>query len=304
MIRLALLMLLLLPGVAVAAPPANDSPQGAIDFEKYSAGNLGGGKTADEEQAVIDLSEATADKGVPRCLGAGSFARTVWLKVPAADAVRRVAVEASSPSGGTSEVPDLALYVGGQSKVAQSCDGPAVGTLLASAAAVEAVVPPGRPLLVQIGRSAGQMEQRVVASLRADRLEGAPKAPRGDVGRRPPLLKVAKRKRIALSGATLSAEDPAQPACPAPATVWRRTPITANGRYRVKVRGTDAGSVTLFSGRRPTAANALACENRRKPKSALTAVVKLKRGRLLWTRIGADDIGAGAKVTAIVKRLR
>ena len=300
MIRLALLILLLAPGVAVAAPPTNDAPGGAASFEEY----FGSNGTPEERQAVIDLSEATADKGVPRCLGAGSFARTVWLEVPAADTVRRVAIEASSPSGGTSEVPDLALYVGGQSKVAQSCDGAAVGTLATSAAAVEAVVPPGRPVLVQIGRSGEQMEQRVVASLRADAVKDAARPPAGDVGRKPPELAVATRGTVKLAGATLSAEDPAQPACPAPATVWRRTPITARGRYRVKVRGTDAGSVTVFSGARPSAGNAIACENRRKPKSALTAVVQLKRGSVLWTRVGADEIGPRARATAIVKRLR
>ena len=294
MIRLALVLALLLAGPALAAPPPNDGPAGALGFEEYVAEN----GTPEDRQAVLDLTEATADRGIARCLGAGSFAKTVWLKVPAADAVRRVAVEASSPSGGTSEVPDLALYVGGQSKVAQSCDGPAVGRLMTSAAAVEAVVPAGKPLLVQVGRSGGQMEQRVIASLRTDQLGRRRKAA-GDRARRAPLLPVGKRRTTRLSGATLTAEDPAQPACPAPATVWRKTRVARPGRYRVKVRGTAAGSLTVFAGRRPTAGNAVACENRRKPKSALTVVVRAKRG-LLWTRIGADR---GGRATVIVKRL-
>lgn len=300
MIRLAVLLMLLLPGVALAAPPANDAPGGAVDFETYGASNLPQGTPADERQALIDLSEATADPGVPRCLGAGSFARTVWLKVPASETAQRVAVEVSSPSGGTSEIPDVALYVGGQHKRAQSCDGAAVGDLATSAAAVEAVVPRGKPLLVQVGRSGGQMEQRVIASLRAAAIKHAPRTPRGDIAHRAPRLRFATLRRVRLSGATLTAEDPAQPACPAPATVWRKTLVEAPGRYRTKVRGTAAGSVTTFVGRRPTAGNAVACENRRRPRSALVTVVRVKRPSLIWTRIGADRRG---RVKALVKRL-
>lgn len=293
--RLALIAALLFPSAAAAAPPANDAPAGALEFEEYTAAN----GMPDERQAVVDLTEATADRA-PRCLGGSSFAKTVWFKVPAGDSVRRVVVEASSPSGGTSEVPDLALYVGGQSRLAQACDGAAVGKLMTSAAAVEAVVPAGKPLLVQVGRSGGQVEQRVIASLRTQAAPAA-KAPAGDTARKAPFLTGA-RSKIALRGATLTAEDPAQPACPAPATVWRKTELT-RGRYRIKVRGTDAGSVTAFLGKRPTADNAVGCENRRKPKSALTLVLAAKRGAVLWTRIGADDVGQGAKVTALVKRL-
>ncbi len=228
----------------------------------------------------------------------------MWLEVPASETAQRVAVEVSSPSGGTSEVPDVALYVGGQHKRAQSCDGAAVGSLATSAAAVEAVVPRGKTLLVQVGRGGGQMEQRVIASLLAEPIKDAPRTPRGDIAHRSPSLEVGKRSKLVLAGATVTAEDPAQPACPAPATVWRRTPITEarplpreGPRHRRRLRDR---LLRAEADRRQR-------DRVREPPQAQERADRRGRaqgGRCCGRAIGADKIGAGAKATAIVKRLR
>lgn len=296
--------LLAAPAVAYAAAPANDAPGGAAEFEAFTAGNLPDGETAAEQQGVADLSEATADKGVARCLGRLSFAKTVWFKIPASDAPQHVRIEASSPSGGTSEVPDLALYASARPRLAQACDGPAAGERSSSAAGVEARLRAGVSGLVQVGRSAGQSEAAVVASLRTTPIEAAGKAPAGDVARKAPRAAIGTTGRVTLGGATLTAEDPAQPACPAAATVWRRTAITRAGRHRVVVRGGAAGSVTAFVGARPTADNAKACANRRTATGAIALTLRVKRGQTLWTRIGADAPAAGAKAKLRVKRLK
>ncbi len=294
--------LLAVPAVAFAAAPANDGPDGAAEFDAYDAGNLPSGTKAGERQGLADLTEATADRGVPRCLGRGSFDRTVWFRVPAADTPQLVSVEASSPSQGTAEVPDLALYVSGQTKVAQSCDGPATGSRATSAAVVAARLPAGTSALVQVGRSAGQQEQRVVAALRATPLEKV-KAPAGDQARKAPLARVGRTQKVALAGATLTAEDPAQPACPAVATVWRRTKVSRGGRHRVVVRGRSVGAVTAFVGKRPTANSAKACVNRVKPGGALALKVRVRRGGVLWTRIGVDGPTSPGAAKLRVKRL-
>lgn len=308
-------LLLALPATAAAAPPANDRPQTAAEFTPFTAGNLPEGQLAEERQAVIDLSEATADRGVPRCLGKKSFARMVWFVVPASAAPRTVRVEASSPSGGTSEVPDLALFVGTaagpQGGHPQACDGPAAGARSTSAAAVQARIPANRTVLVQIGRRAGQFERRVIASLRvtdagAPDLFGTPTppalpAPAGDVAGRAPRLPLDVRRRVGLAGATLTDEDPAQPACPADATVWRRTKVRRTGRHVLVARGRGAGSLTAFVGRRPSADGARACVNRARSAGPMTLAVDLKRGDTLWTRVGADQTAARAAVVLAVR---
>ena len=62
------------PASALAAPPANDTPERPGAFETFFAPNGKPGETA----ALAELREATPDAGVPDCLGPGSFARTVW----------------------------------------------------------------------------------------------------------------------------------------------------------------------------------------------------------------------------------
>lgn len=293
---------LAVPAIAFAAAPANDTPEGAGDFQAFTSGNSNG-ENAAEREGLVDLTEATADKGIRRCLGPKSFARTVWFKIPAADTPQLVRVEASSPSGGTSEVPDLALYASTETREAQACDGPAAGERSTSAAAVEARVPAGAAGLVQIGRTAGQTEAAAVASLRTIALP-ATKAPKGDIAGKAPRLPVGKARRVPLGGATLTAEDPAQPACPAAATVWRRTKITRAGKYRIVARGAAAGSITAFVGKKPTANGAKACANRRNAAGAVALKVALKRGTTLWTRVGADAPAASASSKLRVKRLK
>src|SRR3954451_13483121 len=58
--------------VATAAPPPNDGPDGASPVEPVTAA----GGTPRDMQALADLTEATPDPGVPRCLGPASFERT------------------------------------------------------------------------------------------------------------------------------------------------------------------------------------------------------------------------------------
>ena len=59
-------------------------------------------------RARAELGEATADFGVPRCLGPASFARTVWYVIPPESAPHEISVEAS---GETLDVLDLAAFV-------------------------------------------------------------------------------------------------------------------------------------------------------------------------------------------------
>ena len=207
---------LLFPAPAHAAPPANDAPAGAVAFSAVTAEN---GLVA-EQQGLAELAEAAPDAGAPRCLGPRSFAKTVWFRVPAAGTPQRVRVEGTGPSGASADVPDLAAYVqpAGATAAApatgepQACDGAASGGAAASvdpAAAVELRVPAGRDVLVQVGRSEGNTE-RVVAVLSAQPLETLP-GPLGDEATRTPVVARDAAVVVALGGATLTEEDPAQP---------------------------------------------------------------------------------------------
>src|SRR5687767_10058865 len=95
---------LLVPAAASAATPPNDSPAAPAAFEPYTAQN----GRPDEQQAVAELVEATGDAGVRSCLGPGSFARTVWYRVPEGAGAQRVTVEAM---GRTLGVVDVAAFV-------------------------------------------------------------------------------------------------------------------------------------------------------------------------------------------------
>src|SRR5688572_9799909 len=90
--------------VADAAPPPNDAPIAAAEFSAYGAAN---GRPRDL-QAVAELAEATADPGVPRCLGRSAFERTAWFRVPAAPTAQELAIDAI---GHTLELIDLAAFV-------------------------------------------------------------------------------------------------------------------------------------------------------------------------------------------------
>lgn len=298
--------LLTAPALALAAPPANDTPAAAAAFAPVSAENQDG--PVAEREGLAELAEATPDAEAPRCLGRTSFARTVWFRVPAANTPQRVLVEATGPSGASADVPDLAAYVqpgGAGAPVTaepQACDGAANGGAAGSAdpaAAVELRVPAGRDVLVQVGRSEGQAE-RVVATLRTEPLEALP-APFGDQAISTSFLPRDEAVRIPLGGATLTEEDPAQPQCAAAGTVWRRVNAKRDGEHTITVAGAAVGALTAFIGPRPEADNALACANR-VSKAGVTAVkVTARRKQVIWVRLGTDAVVSGQAATVVVQ---
>jgi hypothetical protein len=300
------------PGIAQAAPPDADQPAGAAAFVATSAEN----GTPSDLEAVLDLRETGPDGGVPRCLGAGSFERTAWAWIEAAEQPRRIVVEATAQSGATA-IPDLALFP--QQPVTRStadvrepaaCDGReslggiartagAAAAPIATAAAeslgadrgdgssaVVAVLRAGRPALVQVGWRAGDGDAPVVVSLAAQPLEKRP-APPGDDPADAPALALGATTAVALGGATLGLGDPAQPACPAPATVWRRVTLPSAGVYAVTA-GAAARTLTAFAD--PLGGDsALACADLADtPELKLTP--RVAAAGPLWIRIGADQL--------------
>lgn len=261
---------------AFAAPP-NDAPQGALGFETVIAEN----GTPQDRQAVAQIADATADPGVPRCFGAGSFAKTVWYRVESAATPRRVKVEAS---GSTTSAPDLAAFVQppGATDTApaltepQACDGRSLAG--EGSSVVDLHVPAGHQVLIQAGRAAGT--EPILLALTTSALAQA--SPEGDHGRLAPDVGGAPT-RVPLAGATLSDEDPAQPRCPAAGTVWRRVPAPA-GTYLV----TAAGADTLAAFATLSGDGALDCVNRTRGPAALRIAV----GGTFWVRLGADSPAA------------
>jgi len=303
-IAAASVLMLALPAAAQAAPPANDAPAGATAFSAVSAEN---GAVA-EREGLAELAEATPDAGAPRCLGARSFARTVWFRVPAASAPQLVRVEGTGPSGASADVPDLAAYVQPAAASAaapltaepQACDGAAAGGAATSAdpaAAVELRVPAGRDVLVQAGRSEGQSE-RIVLDLRTEALEALP-GPIGDEATFAPVIARERAVAVPLGGATLTQEDPAQPRCAAAGTVWRRVNAKRDGTHTITVRGDAVGALTAFVGQAPRADNALACANRTSRSAPLSVSVPAKRRDVIWVRLGTEAMSkdAAARVT-------
>lgn len=313
MVRRALLaavvsVLWLDAGPATAAPPPNDSPAGAGVFAPYSAPN----GVPTQQEALADLAEAGPDAGVPRCLLGGSFARTVWYRVPESASGRLMTFEAS---GRTTDPIDLAAYVQPyvqpppptpppppytpppvrrQTNLFEpnACDGVGAGAGADAAdrsSAVSLLVPAGYPVLVQVGRRGpvgAPLDEAAVVALEAVDIALA-RSPRGDVASRAPRLGRGS-SRLDLAGATITGEDPAQPACPALATVWRKVVPGSSGRRLVSVYGNDASSLTVFEGRRPTGDNAVDCVVRR-TGGPLQMVVSAERRRPLWIRVGSDS---------------
>src|SRR4051794_39916082 len=169
----ALIALLAVPAGAIAAPPGNDAPTAPAGFTSYTAEN---GRPSDL-QATAELQEATADQGVPRCLGPASFARTVWFAVPPTSQPQEISVEAS---GETLDVVDLAAFVqppNGNPATPQitqpnACDGSGAGGAANSqepTAGISLRVPAGRAVLIQVGRRGpadpNPANERVIVSL-------------------------------------------------------------------------------------------------------------------------------------------
>jgi hypothetical protein len=287
---LALALTGVLATTASAAPPGNDSPASPADFTTFDAPN----GTPREQVATAELAEATADPGVPACLGDGSFARTVWFRVAPTDAVREITVEAT---GRTTALVDLAAFVqpgnGSNTSEPNACSGEGAGGSEASeepASAVSLRVPAGRTVLIQVGRrgAPGSAEdERAQLSLASRAAPDTPR-PAGDEAATAP---VADGAPFAIGGATTTEEDPAAPACPALGSVWRRLP---GGASDIAVFGDAVATLTVFAGERPTGDNAVACVNRERP-GALR--VRVDTTEPVWVRIGTDRAPADATAT-------
>jgi hypothetical protein len=287
---------------ALAAPPAYDAPAGAIPFSAVVAENP---PNPTDREAVLDLAETTADAGAPRCLGAPSFARTGWAWVAPESTTRLVRVSATpvSTSAGnvTTAVPDLALFVqpvGGTPQRAQVaepqlCDGREVfgdtgrGDVSPD---VTAVLPAGRPALVQVGWRAGDPLGSVVASLTSSPVDALP-TPAGDDPEGSPTVAIASVTDVPLAGATLSQGDPAQPACQAPATVWRRLQVAGPGSWTVTADGA-ARTLTAF-GDPLTGESAQSCADTG-DGGGLGLTVRTAGPGTVWLRLGVDRPLAGA----------
>jgi hypothetical protein len=286
---------------AAALPPPNDGPLGAAAFTPFTAEN----GIPHELQALAELAEATADPGVPRCLGATSFARTAWYSVPPAQAPQELTVEAM---GATLDVVDLAAFVqpsgstGPLTHEPNACSGLGSGGADAAEEPTSAVslrVPAGRGVLIQTGRRGrvgSPADERALLSLDMQPAGFSPSPP-GDVAdARTPSARAHRATSVSLAGATITQEDPAQPPCPSLATVWRRIVPGRTGRRLITVEGRSATTVTVFGGRRPTAENALDCVNR-SGRGSLALDVPGRRRRPLWIRIGTNSPPAGARAT-------
>jgi hypothetical protein len=293
----ALLLVAALAPAAAAAPPSNDAPSGAAPFEIYTAVN----GVPTERQATAELAEATPDPGVLPCLGSGSFARTVWYRIPATQTPREMTIEAS---GRTLAVVDLAAFVQagpGQTvtKLPNMCAGAGVGGGDSAGDATSGLtirVGAFRDVLIQVGRRGAvgtPDDERVQLSLAetalpvgdepdGDRADSAtPSIPRGGL------------TTVALGGATTTQEDPFVAPCPAAASLWRRVRPPSTGRWTFTADGTDAATLSVFTGAHPTPASAVGCVDRQGPGPMMLPVPATKR-RLLWVRIGTDRPVSGA----------
>jgi hypothetical protein len=294
---LLLFAALALAPAAGAAPPDNDAPTGAAPFEIYTAVN----GVPTERQATAELVEATPDAGVLPCLGSGSFARTVWYRIPATQTPRELTIEAS---GRTLALVDLAAFVQagpGQTITAlpNACAGAGVGGGDSAGDATSGLtlrVGAFRDVLIQVGRR-GPVgtpdDERVQLSLAETALPVGDE-PDGDrAGSVTPSIPRGGLTTVALGGATTSQEDPFVASCPAAATVWRRVRPPSTGRWTFTADGTDAATLSVFTGAHPAPGSALGCVDRQGPGPMMLPVPATKR-RLLWVRIGTDRPVPGA----------
>jgi hypothetical protein len=292
---------LALPTPASAAPPPNDSPASPASFEPFTADN----GTPTQLTARAELAEATPDLGVPRCLGQSSFARTVWYLIPAAPAPHEIDVEAS---GETLDVVDLAAFVQPQDAAPvatqpNACDGAGAGGASAAEEPTSGIslrVPGGRAVLVQVGRRGAPGapdNERAIVTLDDRPIDAAPPQPPGDsAGPDTPTPHTNADNLLPLFGATITEEDPAQPPCPSLGSVWRRIVPTRPGPRLITANGGEAATLTVFTGRQPTADNVLDCVDRA-GGGALQMLVEARAGKPLWIRIGTDDPPAGSSAT-------
>ncbi len=290
---------------AMAVPPPNDSPAGAGAFAPYTAAS----GRPEQLQALAGLRDATADPGVPRCLGSRSFARTVWYRIPEAPTPQELTVEAS---GATLDVLDLAAFVqpavapapapappptarAAQTQTSEpnACDGVGAGGSDAAeepTSAVTLLVGAGHPVLVQVGRRGPAGSQADEAALVT--LEARPReyvgTPRGDhAGSATPRVAGSRENVVDLAGATVSEEDPAEAPCPSLGSVWRRIVPGSTGKRLITVTGSSAVTLTAYAGTRPSGDNVLDCVNREGYGSLQMAVPVIKK-KTVWLRVGTD----------------
>jgi hypothetical protein len=293
------------PSAASAAPPPNDAPPGAAAFELYTAVN----GIPTERQAVADLAEATPDAGVLSCLGAASFLRTAWYRIPATQTPRELTIEAS---GRTLDVVDLAAFVqpGAGTTVTSLpniCAGAGVGggdSAGDRTAGLSIRVGPYRDVLVQVGRHGpvGSPEDEQVVLDLAETALPIGDEPDGDrAGTTTPTIPKRGLTSVLLAGATTTQEDPFVARCPAEASVWRKVRPPKGGRWTFTADGGEAASLSVFTGAKPTPASAIGCVDRQGP-AALMLPVTAKKGRLLWVRVGTDHPGAGATAQLHLRR--
>src|SRR4051812_33530647 len=284
---------------AVAAPPPNDGPDGAAPFEPVTAAN---GRPHDL-QGIAELAEATPDPGVLRCLGPASFQRTVWFRAAAASTPQRLAIEASGP---TLAVADIAAFVQPARVLAplrrqpNACSGRGAGGADAAEEPTSGLtidVPAGRDVLFQVGARGFPVSpdaERLVVSLDARPLLPA-RAPRGDTATRATPRASSKRGTlIALAHATVTEDEPADPTCPAFASVWRQFKPSRSGPLLISLRAGLGTTLSVYSGRAPKQANELDCVNRA-TFGRLEMNVPARKGRTLWIRVGEDNAHSGSR---------
>jgi hypothetical protein len=280
---------------ASASPPPNDAPNAPAGFAPQTAEN----GTPVDQQGIAELAEATPDKGVPRCLGPDSFARTVWFVVPPASTPQEISVEAS---GQTLAVLDLAAFVqppngdplNPATNPPNACGGVGSGGADAAEEPTSGValrVPAGRAVLIQVGRRGAPGsadEERAVLSLDTTPLPAPTAALAGDTAdATTPSAHTNRVTAIPLAGATLTGEDPANPPCPSLGSVWRRVVPKQGGPRVISVSGNEAATLTVYNGSLPTTANALDCVNR-VGRGDIQMEVPTRSGKPLWVRIGTD----------------
>jgi hypothetical protein len=308
----------LFPPAALAAPPANDAPSAAAAFAPYATAS----GTAHAQEALAELVESSPDPEAPSCFGIASFARTVWYRVPPAPVAQEITVEAT---GRTLDPIDLAAFVQPEilpppappppvmTRVPNVCAGIEDGGASAAeepASAITLRLPANHPLLIQVGRRgpvSSAADELVLLSLDADPLDGLAPPPGDRADAATPFASGTRPTPLILAQATVTGEDPAQPACPSLGTVWRRVIPTHRGKRLISVSGSAATTLTVFAGRKPTQRNALDCVNRER-RGPLEMIVRARRKQPLWIRVGSDRLAAapallrvspGARATVI-----
>ena len=297
---LVLIATLALPAAAAqASPPPNDGPDGAAPFQPVTAAN---GRPHDL-QGIAELAEATPDPGVPRCLGPGSFQRTVWFRAPAASTPQQLTIEASGP---TLALADIAAFVQPEGVLAplrrqpSACSGKGAGGADAAEEPTSGLtidVPARRDVLFQVGARGAPGspdDERLVVSLDPRPLPPA-RAPGGDtVSPATPRASAKRSTFVALAHATVTEDEPADPSCPAFGSVWRQFKPSRSGPLLISLRGGLGSTLSVYSGRLPTQANELDCVNRA-TFGRLEMNVPARKGRTLWIRVGADNAQSGAR---------